>query len=457
MKFPNVSSFEYRPLFPELTRVPLEVDERQIKKFRELAESMLGKSHDEDEQSEGEDNPNIPAGYTYFGQFVAHDLSFTASNRVGTGFGKLTNIRTPMLDLDCLYGGGPMKTPMLYERRRVSRFLIAEPNDARRRNHHRPIGEDYDLPRNVMGHAIIADPRNDSNTMVSQMHLSMMMAHNRIADALRHEDESVSEIDLFSQARRELEWTYQWLALNEYLPRIVNEKRGSWVRGALAAKAGGHRVGVKYFKPWTAPFLPNEFVFAAFRYGHSTVRPSYRLNTMLEKPFPMTPKRGWESAPFDSHLSTAGDLPNAWTIDWDYFFDSADGGEKTKIVPQPSRLIDGRLSWCMGNLIDPRVNSQPLLPTMTLSHGARLGMPCGEQLADHLGENPLDERDTPLWLWMLREARQTEDGRCLGAVASTIVSEVLVALVDADPCSYLRLKPDFLPRYGTLNGLLTRG
>ena len=452
----NLLRFEYRALFPDLISVPQRIDERRRRKLRDLAESMLGESHDADESHVQADNPNIPAGYTYFGQFVAHDLSFVAPQRIGSYPKHLANNRTPLLDLDSLYGGGPRATPLLYERGRPSRFLIAKPGDRRRAGSHRPIGRDWDLPRNQAGRAIIADHRNDSNTMVSQIHLSLMLVHNRIVDSLRSEDDRLSELALFEKAREELEWTYQWLTLNEYLPRILNAKRAAWVKSALAAKADGHRIGVQHYRPWTTPYLPYEFVFAAFRYGHSTVRPSYRLNTVLEQPIPMTPKRGWSSAPFDSHLSTANDLPDGWTIDWDFFFPSAKSEAQTKLDPQPSRRIDPKLSWCMGNLVDPRLDEHFLLPETTLMHGAQMGLPCGEQLASYLGEDPLDERETPLWTWMLQEANQTEDGRCLGAVASTIVSEVLVALIDADPSSYLRKNPAFLPRYSSLNELLTR-
>ena len=53
---------------------------------------------------------DVPAGYTYVGQFVDHDLTF---DRTDVALGEdvtpaeLVQGRSPRLDLDSLYGAGP--------------------------------------------------------------------------------------------------------------------------------------------------------------------------------------------------------------------------------------------------------------------------------------------------------------------------------------------------------------
>lgn len=55
---------------------------------------------------------DVPAGYTYFGQFVDHDVTFdpiSSLMRENDPNG-LLNFRTPRLDLDNVYGRGPSAT-----------------------------------------------------------------------------------------------------------------------------------------------------------------------------------------------------------------------------------------------------------------------------------------------------------------------------------------------------------
>ena len=54
-------------------------------------------------------------------------------------------------------------------------------------------------------------------------------------------------------------------------------------------------------------------------------------------------------------------------------------------------------------------------------------------------------RGCPLWYYVLCEARELEEGRRLGPVGGTIVAEVLVGLLAADPSSYLRQWPSWTP------------
>ena len=55
------------------------------------------------------DNPDIPGGFTYLGQFVDHDitLDLTPLDQQTADPLATQNFRTPALDLDSLYGPGP--------------------------------------------------------------------------------------------------------------------------------------------------------------------------------------------------------------------------------------------------------------------------------------------------------------------------------------------------------------
>ena len=75
----------------------------------------------------------IPAGFTYLGQFIDHDITFdpTPFGARRAGPRRTVNLRTPRLDLDSLYGGGPDVQPYLYEPRRA-RAAAARPGAAAR-------------------------------------------------------------------------------------------------------------------------------------------------------------------------------------------------------------------------------------------------------------------------------------------------------------------------------------
>ena len=54
---------------------------------------------------------DVPAGYTYLGQFIDHDITFdpVSSLQRQNDPNALHNFRTPRFDLDSLYGAGPNK------------------------------------------------------------------------------------------------------------------------------------------------------------------------------------------------------------------------------------------------------------------------------------------------------------------------------------------------------------
>ena len=109
-------------------------------------------------------NRSIPAGYTYLGQFIDHDLTFDTTSQLGKDNdpAELTNLRSPRLDLDSLYGSGRRDQPYLYSWPDGVELLA-----------------DRDLQRNSQGRALIGDPRNDEHQIVSQLHLLFVASTTR--------------------------------------------------------------------------------------------------------------------------------------------------------------------------------------------------------------------------------------------------------------------------------------
>src|SRR5947207_9638795 len=167
-------------------------------------------------KDDDEENQGISAGYTYLGQFIDHDLTFdpASSLQKQNDPEALEDFRTPRFDLDCLYGRGPDDQPYLYEddgvRMLLGRPLTGNPHDPNTR----------DVPRNSPApgnpkRALIGDPRNDENVIVSQLHATFLRFHNRIADLLHGADAD------FHTVQRLVRWHYQWVVLHDFLPTII--------------------------------------------------------------------------------------------------------------------------------------------------------------------------------------------------------------------------------------------
>jgi Animal haem peroxidase len=112
---------------------------------------------------------------------------------------------------------------------------------------------------------------------MSQLHVAMLHLHNGLVDRLR--SDGVAEAELFAEARRAATWHYQWVLLEDFLPRLAG--------AGLAAEllAGGAR----HYRPApAAAFIPLEFADAAYRYGHSQVRDRFQVNREAE-PAPLFP------------------------------------------------------------------------------------------------------------------------------------------------------------------------
>jgi hypothetical protein len=362
---------------------------------------------------------SIPAGWPFFGQYIAHDITADRSALTSRAdFHSLRNARAPKLNLESLYGDGPVGNPFLFQRDDSAKMLLGAGGE--------------DVPRNSEGIAIIGDPRNDSHMLMAQMQLAMMKAHNEFVDSERAR--GGSEHDVFDRAARRLRWHYQRAILDEFLPSLVGRDLVDEVVND----------GPRWFRPDDGVFIPLEFADGAYRYGHCQIRQKYLLNHHSQ-PVPIFPDLlGFRAVPKDK------------TVDWTLFFD-APGHEPA----QRSKKIDGKLPRSLINLPvaitgECEVDEYHSLAVRDLERGQGVGLPSGEAVARHIGVTPLTSEEvglqqtgwkgeTPLWYYILREAAVTTSGDRLGPVGGRIVAEVIVVLLDRDPDSVRSAKPDWQP------------
>lgn len=60
---------------------------------------------------------SVPVRHIFFGQFLDHDITLDVSTTLSSvvrDASTVSNVRTPTLDLDCVYAEGPEASPYLY-------------------------------------------------------------------------------------------------------------------------------------------------------------------------------------------------------------------------------------------------------------------------------------------------------------------------------------------------------
>jgi hypothetical protein len=442
-------------MFPKLP--PLDVSDAIL---QELGAAMV----DADPDDKTQDNPNIPAGYTYLGQFIDHDITLDLTSLAEKAKDPLgiENFRTPSLDLDALYGLGPDGSPHLYARtgdpkKHGPKFLIGKNINVAFGG----VTGDFrsDLPRSPEGFALIGDHRNDENLLVAQTHLTFLKFHNKVCDMLA--GSANPPADVFAEARRIVTWHYQWIVLFDFVERLTEP--------GIVDKI--LHDGRKFYRFKKTPYMPVEFSAAAYRLGHSMVRQTYSHNRIFQNIgfdllFGFTGLSGQiigEDAPNPpTGPLPVAKLPSNWIIDWRRFYDLATPSGTPGFTFNPTRKLNPLLVAELHNL----PNGGGDLAARNLQRGVRLGLPSGQAIAEAMRiKNPLtpdeiaegDREDlsvlrkhglhkkTPLWYYILREAEVRHNGERLGPVGSTIISEVFVGLIHGDTQSFLWQKKNWKP------------
>jgi hypothetical protein len=379
------------------------------------------------------------AGFTFIGQFIDHDITLdtTPLTQQQADPDATVNFRTARYDLDSVYGRGPTDDPQFYDPADRDKLLLATNTNGV-----------LDVPRDG-NRAIIGDRRNDENLIIVQFHKAIAQFHNQIVKYAR--DQGMRKEWVFETARRLTRWHYQWAVIHDFLPRFVGDGLVG-TSGTVYKEVPGKSpvINLLYYKPTNKddrPFMPVEFAVAAYRFGHSLIRPFYVLNeTGAVDIF------GTEGG---RNLNGGRPIPSDLVIDWKNIL--PDLGNPNARKP---RKIDTKLSIPLANL--PGSAVPPPDPTIQLAvrnnrRGKQVGLPSGQQIAKAMRVTALSNNElgltqsgwggeAPLWFYILKEAELPPyNGNQLGPVGGRIMAETLVGLLQRDPNSYLYLDPAWKP------------
>jgi hypothetical protein len=401
----------------------------------------------------------IPSAYTYFGQFVDHDITLEATSDklvslsdpelaplpLTTILGKLRNRRSPDLDLDSLYHEPAPRD--------CSRMVVGKVTPFKNRPPAKDLFNDLPrLPRSSVPatdrEALIGDARNDENLITAQLQVAFLRAHNAI----------VERGHTFHESRKILRQHYQWVVINDFLnriadPEIVNE-----------TLSHGNRL---FAPPADCMFMPLEFSAAAYRFGHSMIRSSYDYNVNFTGKTAATLADLFTFTAFSGRLKDFDTLPENWIIEWENFLDEG---------KNVARRIDTRLVEPLFHLVElgKPMPDEARLAVRNLLRGYLLRIPTGQAVARALNLPVLPAHEieavaasvskdqleavreagfskrTPLWYYVLAESAAGLSD-VLGPVGSTIVAEVLIGLVRGSVDSIFR-EPGWHPSLGRVPG-----
>lgn len=448
----------------------------------------------------------VPAGFTYLGQFLDHDLTLdvTALDPAKpVTVEQLITGRTPILDLDCLYGMGPLLSPEFYDGptklRRGKPAPTGNP-DAEQ--------EGFDLPRMLADGGVelrdqrkarIPDRRNDENLAVAQIHAAFIRFHNAVVDDLAAS--GAPSAGLFEKARELVVKHYQWMVLHDYLPTVLDEE----------VLADVLRYGRRFFEHKASDphaTMPVEFSGACFRLGHAMVREVYEWNrlfgvsadpdqsghlfrlfrfsgtsgTLTPAPTGTIPGSKEDLADLEARAGTFTSLPSVWVADWRLLFNlngrgiaglDAPAGKFNHAMAIDTHLVDPLHNLPTGSFdgVVPDLELKRNLAFRNLARGRMLSLASGQQLAVAFDVTPLSAtqimngnggvtfdpglkmkdhekeltENTPLWFYILREAEF--NGNRLGKVGSRVVAETFHRAIEASKYSVLR-DPGFKPTLG---------
>jgi hypothetical protein len=483
---PTPLQFGY--LFPKLQAPEhlLSDDPKTAEALAHLGNTMVTTSDDEILDS------GIPAAYTYFGQFVAHDISaFDLKGRLHQDkpscdfsnpvnphlFTKLANTtvnnRGSQIQLDSIYNNAPLDDDEIH----LKLGAVTKPDDAsdsppvltiQMTDPFQDVFRDSETQTPVIG-----DPRNDNNVIVSQLHVAFVRAHNVFVDLLLNK--GVDRAVVFKQARTLLCQHYHHLLIYDFLHRVSDEKT---LQDVLA------REDHLYDPQAPDQQLPLEFTVGAYRFGHSMVTSTYYYNKNLPGVSfsSLVPLRLMRIPGTDKRQSS---LAAAHVIEWERFVADRNGSIKTaNLNPNFAGLLIPALIKQQFTVLNEKGEKLPCeanLAVLDLLRGYMLRLPTGQAIARHLIEKgrelraltpdeiiniakkrSSEQRDilsapendfsnrTPLWFYVLAEAEVFNQGKRLGPLGTTIVAEVLLGLVRRSPDSILSQAGPYVEQFKPL-------
>jgi Animal haem peroxidase len=430
--------------------------------------------------------PTIPAGFTYLGQFIDHDLTLDKT-AVALGqnvtLDELLQGRSPALDLDSIYGRGPSNaedSKFYSDGIRIKMGKTAPSPDLINPGVTLPPRDGYDLPRVGEGstklarrRSLIPYPRNDENLIVAQTHLAMIRFHNRVVDLIAP---STPSTDLFEKARELVVKHYQWMIKTDFLPRLIDP----------AVVNDVFSTGRKFFEkdapPANMPTMPIEFSVAAYRLGHSMIRGAYNWNRIFKAGgaapatlgllFQFSGTSGTlsppPSTPNDRESGDFERLPSNWTVDFRRLYDFTEAGRNDLTppegVPNITKKIDTQLVDPLKSLPHGSFGGSDATPDIEMNLAFRnlmranmVQLASGQQMAALMGISPLSSgklseglpvslkeavSNTPLWYYILREAEL--NGGKLTGVGGRIVAETFHRAMEGSVHSIVR-DPSFRP------------
>jgi len=391
--------------------------------------------------------PSPLAGYTYFGQFIDHNLTEddTAIRDAGEREPwETVNYRGPWLNLSGIYhpphDRGRWKS--LYQNDGL-RFRLGEPRRSTN-------GEQFDLPLDDEGVPVLTDDRNNENVIIRQVHVMFLKLHNIAIEEIRADYPSMPDRELFANAQDRVCWQYQYLVRHDFLGKVCRPS----VFDELVTREGTPTID------WRKGFsIPVEMAQAAFRFGHSMVRPFYTLS-VTSGPLPL-----------DKLLCSGrlGPLRPDEQVHWPSFL--VNGEFAMRIDTGIATPLFGLESKDIHSYVDtPSPHMPHALPVRTLVRGAKSRLPSGQDVAAKFGLTPIQAgphtcngvsydpgkslRDLglseaiPLWYYILLEAETDPvfHGAYLGELGSRLVIETINGALREDPTSYLsRFGPAWHP------------
>ncbi|MDX8031893.1 heme peroxidase family protein [Lentzea sp. BCCO 10_0856] len=449
------------------------------------------------------ENPAVPAGFTYLGQFVDHDLTM---DRTESQLGQDVNVdelmqgRSPALDLDSVYGRGP--------RDKDDQVFYAEDGVKLKMGTTSPLGpefppfEGFDLPRRggTAGTAadrrapLIPDARNDENLAIAQTHLAFIRFHNRVVDELALT--GLTGDRLFRAAKELVVRHYQWMLRTDFLPRIIDPAivDDVFTNGRRFFEVPGDCHGRD-----NTPTMPIEFSVASYRLGHSMIREAYQWNRVFNTTqgiagtlfllFVFTGTAGNfdpSSAVPDLDDVNRGNtftLPSNWIADFRRLYDFTEA-DRDDLVP-PAEFGGGNLTKRIDSLLVDPLRQLPAgtfggrgtqfpeiqrnLAFRNLTRANMMELATGQQMAELFGVEPLTAEQiltgngganldaltedqkaqlveaTPLWFYVLREA-EVGNG-LMGPVGGRLTAEVFHRAIEGSRISIVR-SPYWRPTLG---------